>query len=663
MTRREFFRDAALASGTVALAGLIPGPALAGQAAEPKLGAQFIGKLEGPAIILDPTKFPKKFGEAPMLAELVKAGKLPPVEQRLPEPADLMVIKPLKETGKYGGRWRRGYTGNKVAPSLAKDWRLSDDGRVCAIFLRRGLKWSDGQPFTADDFLFWYTDIYQNKDLVPAPAPEFTINGKPGRLYKRDDYTVVFEFPEPYFLFVDILAGDTLIGGGQATGMARASYMGGYAPAHYLKQFLPKYSSLDEVQRKAKAAGFDSWVSYFRNRTNWALNTDLPVLGPWRTVSPINTPTWAMERNPYYWAVDTAGNQLPYIDRLVMTLAENLEVLNLRAIAGEYDLQERHVSLSKLPVFIENQKKGNYSIHLDTSQSGCDAAMLLNTAYEADPEISRWLKNRDFRRALSLGMDRDQLNEALWLGLGTPGSTAPADDVPINPGKEYRKKWSVLDLKQANALLDKVGLTKTDGEGYRLRTDGKGRVRIELMTVGGQFIPFTQLAEMIKQQWKKIGIDADVKETERSLAFTKTANAEHHAMFWTVGGSENLYLFPRHVLPVDPAECHLGMPFARWYASGGQQGKKPDNPEMLRAFDLYRSASGKKEAERIQIAKEIWKILVEECWVIGTVGVSPAFMGVRIVKNTMGNIPARQTNAQHARTPNTSHPATFFFKS
>ena len=686
ITRREFLRNTTLAAGAVSLGGLAPTLVQAGQASEPKLGARLIGKLEGPEIIRDAAKFPKTFKEAPMLAELVKVGKLPPVEKRLPDPTDLMVIKPLKEIGKYGGRWRRGftgpadtengnrivstdkllmwdYTGNKVMPSLVKDWRQSDDGKITAIFLRKGLKWSDGEPFTANDFVFWYTDIYQNKELVPTPIPELQINGKPGRLYARDDYTVVFEFPEPYFLFVDILAGDTLIGGGQATGMARAAFMGGYAPAHYLKQFLPKYSSADEVQRKAKAAGFDSWVSYFRNRTNWALNTDLPVVGPWKTVSPINTPTWAMERNPYYWAVDTAGNQLPYIDRLVMNLAENLEVLNLRAIAGEYDLQERHISLSKLPVFVENQKRGNYSIHLDTSQSGCDAALLVNTAYEADLEVAKWLTNRDFRRAISLGIDRDQLNEALWLGIGTPGSTAPAEDVAINPGKEYRKKWAVLDVKQANSLLDKIGLTKKDGEGYRLRTDGKGRLRIELMTMGGQFIPYTQVAEMIKQQWVKIGIDADVKETERSLAFTKTANAEHHIMFWTVAGSENLYLFPRHTLPVDPAECHLGMPFARWYASNGTQGKKPTNPEMLRAFDLYRSAAGKKEAERIKIAQEIWKIIVEECWVIGSVGQSPAFMGVRIVKNNMGNIPARQTNAQHARTPNTSHPATFFFKS
>jgi peptide/nickel transport system substrate-binding protein len=462
---------------------------------------------------------------------------------------------------------------------------------------------------------------------------------------------------------VDLLAGDTLIGGGQGTGMARAAFMGGYAPAHYLKQFLPKYSSLAEVEQKAKAAGFDSWKSYFRFRTNWTLNVDLPVVGPWKTVTPMNTPTWTLDRNPYYWAVDTAGNQLPYIDRIVMSLAENLEVLNLRCIAGDYDLQERHVGLAKLPVYLENQKKGNYTVHLDTSQSGCDAALLVNTAYEADPEIAKWLTNRDFRRAISMGIDRDQLNEALWLGLGTPGSTAPAEEVAINPGKEYRKKWATLDLKQANALLDKIGLSKKDGQGYRLRTDGKGRLRIELMSVGGQFIPYTQLGEMIRQQWVKIGIDADVKETERSLAFTKTANAEHHIMFWTVGGSENLYLFPRHVLPVDPAECHLGMPFARWYASNGAQGKKPGNPEMLRAFDLYRSAAGKKQPERVKIAQQIWKIICEECWVIGTVGMSPAFMGVRVVKNNMGNIPARQTNAQHVRTPNTSHPATFFYKS
>jgi len=209
------------------------------------------------------------------------------------------------------------------------------------------MRWSDGNP-SPQTISSSGTTTSTGTRSWSEPAPEFQVNGKPGVLSARDDYTVVYEFSEPYYLFVDILAGDTLIGGGQATKWSYL-FMGTYAPAHYLKQFLPKYSSADEVTRKAKAAGFDSWVSYLRNRTNWTLNAELPVLGPWKTVTPINTPTWSLERNPYYWAVDTAGNQLPYIDRIVMTLAENLEVLNLRAVAGEYDLQERHTTLPKLP--------------------------------------------------------------------------------------------------------------------------------------------------------------------------------------------------------------------------------------------------------------------------------------------------------------------------
>jgi peptide/nickel transport system substrate-binding protein len=360
--------------------------------------------------------------------------------------------------------------------------------------------------------------------------------------------------------------------------------------------------------------------------------------------------------------VDPAGNQLPYIDRITMGLAENLEVLNMRTIAGEYDLQERHVDLKKLPVLLENQRKGQYTVRLDTRLCGADIALLFNLAYEADPEVAKWLKSREFRRALALGLNRDQMNEAFFLGLGVPGSTAPAETVALSPGKAYRAKWATYDPRQANALLDKLGLRQRDSEGYRLRTDGTGRLRIGLLTIGQQQFTYTQFAEMVAQHWKAIGIAADANEAERSLAFTKLAIGEHHLFVWTIGGSENLYLYPRYVLPVDPADSPLGMPFARWYASNGAQGKKPTDAELLRAMDLFRAAAGKREAERIQIGKEIWKILVEECWVIGTVGQSPSLMGVRVIKNSMGNIPARQLNAQHARLPNTSHPATFFFK-
>ena len=682
-TRREFLRDAALAAGAVTLGGFAPTLVRAGQASEPKMGAQLIGKLEGPELILDPAKWPKKFGEAPMLAEMVKTGNLPPVEQRVPE--EPMVIKPLQNIGKYGGTWRRGftgpgdaengnrivstdkilfwdYTGTKVMPCVAKDWKVSDDGRVVAILLRQGMKWSDGHPFTADDFLFWYEDVYLNKDLQPTPDPLFSVNGKPGTLRKRDDYTVVFEFSDPYYLFVDILAGSTSMGGGQATQQYGGRTMGAYMPGNYLKQFHPKYVAKDELDRKVKAAGFDGWVSLIKNRWDWRLNPELPVLGPWKTVSPINTPNWVLERNPYYYAVDIQGNQLPYIDRISMTLAENLEVLNLRAIAAQYDLQERHTGLAKLPVFLENRTRGNYEVRLDPALNGSDATLQTNQAYEADPEIAKWLLTREFRRALSLGIDREQLNETFWLGVGTAGSVAPAESMPYSPGPEWRKKWSTHNPKQSIEMLDKLGLTKKDAEGYRLRTDGKGRLRLELMTAAGSFIPHTQIAEMIKEQWKKIGIQAEVKEVERNLFFTRINNNEHQIAIWLNDGSEVLYLFPRHALPVDPVEALLGHPIARWYASGGEQGKPPKDPQLRKALDLIRSAAGKKPQDRYKIAQEIWKIMVDEQFSIGTVGQSPAAMGVRIVSKRLGNIPAREVNAQHARTPCSSHPTTFYFK-
>ena len=685
-TRREFFRDAALVAGGAALAGALPAATASAQATgapEAKIGAQLIGKLEGPELVLDATKWPKKLAEAPMLAEMVKGGKLPPVEKRVPE--EPMVVKPLHSVGRYGGTWRRGftgpgdgengnrivstdkilfwdYTGTKVMPCVAKDWKQSDDGKSVTIHLRKGMKWSDGAAFTANDFVFWYEEVYLNKDLVPVPHPDFMANGRSGSIRKVDDLTVVFEFQDPNFLFVDILAGSTAIGGGQATQAMGGRSMGAYMPAHYIKQFLPKFSSKDEVEKKAKAAGFDGWVSYIRNRWDWRLNPELPVLTPWKTATPINTPTWVLERNPYYMGVDSAGNQLPYIDRISMTLAENLEVLNLRAIAGQYDLQERHTALAKLPVFLENRAKVGYDVRLDPALNGSDATLQTNQAYDADPEIAKWLHTTDFRRALSMGIDRDQLNETFWVGVGTPGSVAPAESLPYSPGPEWRKKWSTLDVKQANALLDKVGLSKKDGEGYRLRTDGKGRLRLELQTSAGAFVPHTQIAEMIKEQWKKIGIQADVKEMERSLFFTRIASNEQQIALWANDGSEVLYLFPRHALPLDPVEALLGTPIARWYASNGSQGKGPKDPRMISALEMYRSANGKKTQERYKLAQEIWKILVDEQYSIGTVGLSPATMGVRIVSNKLGNIPARQTNAQHARTPCSSHPATFFYK-
>jgi peptide/nickel transport system substrate-binding protein len=639
-----------------------------------------IGKLEGPEVVTDPAKFPKTLSEAPQLAALVKAGKLPPVAERVGQ--DPLVIKPLREIGKYGGTWRAGftgpadfwngfrccsgpdhlmfwdYTGDKVMPNLARGLEMQDGGRAWLLQLRRGMKWSDGKPFTADDFVFWFEDIYRNKDLIPTPSAAMAINGKQGVIEKVDTYTVRYKFPEPYFMLPDVLAGSTDLAG-QMFGYRG---MGGFAPAHYMKQFHPKYAGAAELDRKVKEAKFDSWVRMFLAKNDWALNPDLPVLSAWKTVTPINTPTWTLERNPYSVFVDTAGNQLPYIDRVVLTLAENLEVLNLRVVAGEYDYASRHVDLGKLPVFIENQQKGGYKVYLDPGDYGGDMIIKFNLNYDADPEIGKWFNTADFRRALALGIDRDQINETFWLGTGTPSSVVPADGNKYNPGPQYRKMWATLDIKKANEMLDKLGLAKKDGDGYRLRADGKGRLRIEIMTLGGQFVQYTQIAEMIREQWKKIGIDLRVQEVERSLALKRTEANEQQLGAWNNDGSEHLFTFPLHVFPFELAAVASSGPlYVKWFHSAGAQGKEPE-PRMKELMEKWKKAFGVPEKERIQLGKDIWKIAAEEVYIIGVIGMGPASMGVRVVKNNMGNIPSRQYNSPDGKTPGISRPATFFYK-
>jgi len=643
-----------------------------------KLGASLIGKLEGAEVVTDPALIPKTLKEAPQLAELVKAGKLPPVQERIGQ--DPLVVKPLREIGKYGGTWRRGftgpfdtsnghraaqndkllywdYTGTKIVPNIARGWEVSPDGKITTLLLRRGMRWSDGQPFTADDFVFWYQDVYNNKDLVPTPLSVMTIGGKPIAIEKIDASTIRFVSPEPYHALPTVLA--SVWGIGHHARWGRDA-LGGFAPAHYLKQFHPKYISKDELAKKVADGKFDGWVTMFKNRNDACRNPDLPVVTPWKTISPITTPTWILERNPYSVWVDTDGNQLPYIDRIRMTLGENLEVINLRAIAGEYDSQARHIDISKLPVLIENQQKGGYRVYLDPSDQGADVGLFCNQSYERDAEIARWLSRREFRIALSHGIDRVQINETFLLGLAQTGSAAPGERTLYFPGPEYRNLHTAYDVKLANEMLDKLGLTKRDSEGYRLRADGGGRLRLSLTTYIG-FLPFTQIAEMMVEQWKKIGIRGEVQEMERGAATTRVQTNEHQIYFETQWGADNIYGHFPFVFPAN-AGSPMGPLYGVWYSSAGAKGKTPPT-RMRELMDKYRKSFGVKDAERTKMAKEVWKIALDELWTIPLVSNSPASQGVRVIKTNMGNIPERLWNSAVSDNPHVAHTETWYFKS
>ncbi|MCC6175789.1 MAG: ABC transporter substrate-binding protein [Chloroflexi bacterium] len=650
----------------------------AAKSGELPIGRQLVGKLEGPTLVLDPAQFPKTFKEAPQLAELVKAGKLPPVQERIGQ--DPLVIKPLHETGTYGGVLRRGFTGpgdryngirlaahdhvlyfdytmNELTPNVARDWKISDDGKVTTISLRRGMRWSDGHPLTADDFVFWYEDMHLNKELNPTPPNDLSIGGEMGKVEKVDDLTVRYTFSAPYFLYPEVIAGNWASASHSNYGRIAS---GGFGPAHYLKQFHPKYASKDELDRRVAEAQVDNWVLLLKLKNTWESNADLPVITPWKTVTPINTPQWVLERNPYFYGVDTDGNQLPYIDRVVMTLGENLEVINLRAISGEFDMQARHIDMQKLPALLENRQKGDYSIRLDPGDFGSSAQIRVNMSYEADPEIARLFESVEFRRALALGIDRDQINEAIFLGLGTPSSVVPADDNMYSPGPEYRTLWATSDVAQANQLLDKVGLTQKDSEGLRQRTDGKGRLRLDMMTWGGQFVPYTQIAEMVRQQWRRIGIDVVVQETERSLGERRNANNETQLFMWDNGGTERLFGTPGNTFAAEPNSSY-GPLYGQWFTTNGARGKEPP-PRMKEMMEKWRRGFGVPQPERIALGKEIWKIMAEEVWAIGLIGLSPAVSGIRVVKNKLRNVPEREIFSNDGMTPGITRPESYYWK-
>ncbi|MGQ4806876.1 Periplasmic alpha-galactoside-binding protein [Candidatus Entotheonellaceae bacterium PAL068K] len=630
-----------------------------------------------PEVITDPAQMPKSFKEAPQLSELVQQGQLPPLQERIGE--EPLVIKPTNDIGRYGGTWRRGFTGpadgqnidriqhnhllfwdarvQRLVPNIVRGWEVSNGGRTFTFFLRRGMKWSDGHPFTADDILFWFEDVYLHEELVPTKAAWNSIGGQQGVWEKVDDSTFQVKFKQPYYMFLEELASL-----GVAGHFTRGKEgMGVFAPKHYMRQFHPKYVGQETVDRLTKQAGYDNWVQFFKFKNDPKLNVECPVTTPWMVTSPLNTPQLVLVRNPYYFAVDTEGHQLPYIDKIVMSLAENLEVLNLRAIAGEYDFQARHIDLAKVPVFIENQRRGNYTIRFWRGLHGTDAGFFFNQNYDADPEIRKWLLHKDFRIALSLGIDRDQLNEVYWLGLGDAGSAAPSPESPYSPGAQYRKLHATFNPTQANAILDRLGLEKRDAEGFRLRSDGKTRLVLDITTVGAAFVNWTGIAEMVAEHWaKNLGIKAHVQELERSLRGVRLLNNELQVAVWSNDGSDNPFTYPFHTMAYAPNSA-IGTLHGKWWQSGGTQGVKPEG-DLLKQLELFDKGKAVPPEERIELGQEILRLLVENVWVMGTVGISPALMGVEIISNKMGNVPQVVPFSTPAQTPGNARPEQFYLK-
>jgi peptide/nickel transport system substrate-binding protein len=609
-----------------------------------------------------------KYKEAPMLAEMVKAGKLPPVDQRLP--ADPLVIPTVDRTGQYGGVWRRAFLGPadfnnyvrvvydalvryspdgaKVEPKIAAGWQASPDFKVWTIRLRKGARWSDGAPFTADDILFWYRDVVLNKDLMPViPGWMRNSDGTTAVVEKVDAQTVRFSYKQPATLLLPALANQD---GGDRTYAV-------FLPAHYLKKFHPEYAKKEEIDKLVQAAGFKTWPELFAAKNAPFENPERPTMGAWVPATRVSDQVFTLRRNPYFVAVDPDGNQLPYLDEVRFTFFADIQALNLAAIAGEFDMQERHILMTNYPVFKENEKNGKYRVITWPGFGGADAVVGLNQSYKADPEIAKLLATKDFRIALSYAVNRGEIRDSAFLGLGEARQGMPAPWHPYFPGDEWAKKYTEYRPDEANRLLDSIGLTKKDAQGIRLLPSGKP-VSIE-MSVVPAFGEWKDVAQLIARDWEKVGVKTVVQIRERALHFKmRDANELQTEMWNSTAGfpyTGNAFVDVRNqpILTTGPL-------FKQWYDTKGKEGMEPPAP-IKKIVELVDTGRTLGPEGQVKAAQEIYRIWSDNIYEIGTIGLTPMIQGVVVINTRLQNVPKTLGNDWPLRSPGNARPEQFFY--
>ncbi len=645
-----------------------PAPTAAPVATTPPEATTAPAATEAPAAVAAPTG---KYNEAPVLAEQVKAGKLPPVDQRLPENP---LVEEMPAVGQYGGVWHRGFLGPSdrnglirvvndslvrfsidgagVEMKYAESVTPSPDFTQWTITLRKGGKWSDGELFTADDIMFWYNDVVNNKDLMPS-VPSWLLNadGSEVKVEKVDDLSVKFTYGAPQTLFLPEIA--------QKDAGDKNYPM--FLPAHYMKQFHASYASQADLDKMVADAKLKTWTELFYLKQDQFDNPERPVMSAWMAVNRYGDQIFTMTRNPYYVGVDTAGNQLPYIDEVQFKFFADPAALNLAAIAGELDEQERHIQLANYPVLKEEeQKSGKDKIYLWSSTGGDEAGIIFNLTYQGDPELTAMWSQLDYRKAVSYAINRKEIQESVFLGTGEPRMGIIKSTSPWYPGDAVAHKYTEYDPDQANALLDGLGYTKRDSEGYRLLPSGK-RAGFELSAVPA-LGAYVDVAQLVVPDLKKVGIWVDLQIRERDLHFQMREANQLQAEVWNQDSAGTMFSGSTKFdirLPIY-GNLTYGPLFKTWYDTGGKEGVEPPAPwkEIVTLQDEAKSAAPDRQAE---IAKQIFTIWVDNLYDIGTVGLTAADQGVAVVNAKLQNVPENLTKDWALRTPGNGKPETWFY--
>ena len=583
------------------------------------------------------------FIDPPLLAEQVKAGKLPPVEKRLPaEPAIAKLDGPGQEIGRHGGLMTQlmerssdirrmsaygyarlvGYTpAYKLEADILKSFDVKDE-RAFTLTLRMGHRWSDGEPFSTEDFRYFWEDMVLNKEISPdGPPKEMMVDGRPPKVEVIDPVTIryTWDAPNPFFL----------------PALAAASPLMIYRPAHYLKRFHKRYTKPDKLDEQVKKRNRRDWVDlhFNRDRTSRLDNPDVPVLDPWVNTTPSPSERFIFERNPYYHRVDAQGRQLPYVDRIAVTIAAS-KLIAAKVGAGEVELQSRALQFNNYTVLKRAEARQNYKVRLWRNARGSQIALYPNLN-ASDPGWRDLMRDVRFRRALSLATDRHEINMVIYYGLARESANTVMSESPLFQ-PVMPSMWSKFDLDAANTLLDELGLKERDSRGVRLMKDGRP-VEI-IVETAGEGAEHTDVLELVRDTWAKAGVALFIKPQTREVLRrrVKAGAAIMSVFFGFDNGIPHADTPPNELAPT--LEDQLQWPqWGMYHTSSGRSGTKPDMPAPIRLEALYESwMTAKDTAERTRIWSEMLMINAEEVFTIGMINAVPQPV---VISNRLRNVP------------------------
>lgn len=564
--------------------------------------------------------------EPPSLAPRVAAGELPAIEKRVPtNPSIVGPSEGLVEPGRHGGTLRMLMSGAKdtrmmtvygyarlvaynekleLVPDILERVEVEGD-RVFTLHLRPGHRWSDGHPFTAEDFRYFWDDICHNEALAPMGMPAgLVIDGEAPKFEVLGPTAVRYRWSRanPYFL----------------PALAQASPLYIYRPAHYLKTFHSRYGDPAKLEEKARQAGQRNWAAVHNRMDNQYRNDNprLPSLDPWVIATKPPAERFVFQRNPYYHRIDTAGQQLPYIDQVILSLADG-KLIPAKTGAGESDLQARYLRFDNYTFLRQSAKRQDMTVHLWRTGYGAQLALYPNLNVE-DETWRRVFRDARFRRALSLAINRKEVNQVIYYGLAQGGGNTLLPESPLYHPVN-RETWARFDMKKAAALLDEMGLQR-GRDGIRLLPDGRPLAII--VETAGESSEQTDMLELIHDSWLRAGVKLYIKPMQREVLRNRIFAGQTLMTVWTgvENGLATWAMSPEEFAPTTQQQLQWPK-WGQYFETRGNAGQAPDLAEareLLRLFYAWRDNDDRVDRERIW--HEMLNLYADQVFSIGIVG-------------------------------------------